>query len=87
MINFIRKEWNKKGCFYRTVRTAAQAFIATAVSELTFLLSGAAELSFKILLSTVLIPAISAATAAVMNKKEPFAKATEDEKKGDEENE
>lgn len=81
MIDFIRKEWCKKGCFYRTVRTAWQAFLATAMSELTLLLSGTVELSWRILLSTVLIPAISAAIAAVMNVKEPsnIAKNKEEE--------
>ena len=79
MLDFIKKEWQKKGCFYRTVRTAWQAFLGTALPELVLLLSGAVELDWKILLSAVISPAISAAIAAVMNLKEPTK--VEDEEK------
>lgn len=80
MLDFIKNEWQKKGCFYRTVRTAWQAFLGTALPEFVLLFSGVVELNWRILLSAVISPAISAAIAAVMNFKDP-AKIAEDKEK------
>ena len=68
MIPLIRKEWNKKGCFYHSVRTFFQTFFAVVMTNISLVATGNAEFAMDILLSSVIIPALSAACSAVMNK-------------------
>ena len=60
MLKWIQNQWNRKGCFYRTVRTFVQVFVGTAGGYLTQLISGDMAVSSVIALA-------STGLCAVMN--------------------
>ena len=67
MFKWLKKEWNKKSCFYKVIRTFLQTFALTFLTGITVVLSGAMKLSWGLILSAVLIPAISAGITAAVN--------------------
>ena len=67
MFKWLKKEWNKKGCFYKVIRSFLQTFALTFLTGVTVVLSGAMKLSWEIILSAVLIPAVSAGITAAIN--------------------
>lgn len=67
MFKWLKKEWNKKGCFYKVIRSFLQTFALTFLTGITVVLSGAMKLSWGIILSAVLIPAVLAGITAVVN--------------------
>ncbi|MBQ8165304.1 MAG: hypothetical protein IJZ94_05770 [Clostridia bacterium] len=68
MFNWLKTEWNKKGCFYKVVRTFLQTFAVALMTEITAVLSGVMEISWQMVLTVVLIPSISAGITAAINK-------------------
>ena len=67
MFMYIKKKWNEKGCFYRTARTFLQTLFATLISDIAMFAGDTAEFTFKAVLTTAIIPILSALLSALMN--------------------
>ena len=61
MIKKIQNEWNKHGCFYRTVRTFIQVFLGTISGYIMQMMND------DIAVSTVIGMAVATALCAAMN--------------------
>lgn len=61
IIKWIKNEWNKHGCLYRTVRTFIQAFVGTVSGYLTQMASG------NVTLSAVIGVSLATGLCAIMN--------------------
>ena len=68
MIEWIKKEWKNKGCFYRTVRTFLQAAGGVILAGIMALITKQIGFEWNSIMSGILIPALSAGIGAVMNK-------------------
>ena len=67
MVKWIKKEWKKKGCFYRTVRTFGQAAGSVLLTGLTALVTQQMGFEWNSIYSGILMPAIATGLGAVMN--------------------
>lgn len=68
MFKWIKKKWNKKDCFYKVVKAFVYTFVLTFLTGIVVVLTGMMELSWKIISTAILLPALSAGITAAVNK-------------------